>query len=63
MPRTVTIEVPDEFLPQLDRVLFRWTKPGEPPEWTLFNMLMHGLEVMDVPDPAEADIGDEAIPF
>jgi hypothetical protein len=71
MPRTVTIEIPDEFSPQLDRVLARWIKEGKAPELTLWNALRHGLDIMDVPERQEPwnlhpdssnDLGDD-IPF
>lgn len=70
MPRTVTIEIPDEVLPQLDRTLARWDRHGKPPELTLLNMLRHGLDMMDIPDlatmgngPVSKGMEDEDIPF
>ena len=57
------MEVPDEDLPRLDRVLFRWTMPGVPPDLTLLNSLLHGVEAMDTPDPPPWQPPDEKIPF
>jgi hypothetical protein len=56
MPGTVTIEIPDAFVPLLDKVLARWVKEGKPPELTLWNMLRHGIEMMDIgerPEPGD----------
>ena len=68
MTRTVTIEVPDEFLPQLDRALARWTTKGKPPEVTLLNMLRHGMDMMDIgdmdaPEGPPGEGMDDDIPF
>lgn len=65
MGRTVTIEVPDEFLPQLDRTLARWNRHGKPPELTLLILLRHGLDMMDIPDRADLgqDEEEDGIPF
>jgi hypothetical protein len=60
MPRTITIDIPDDLVPQLDRVLKRWSYRNTD-EATLLHVLRHGLEMMDMaggPTGADAPTGD-----
>jgi hypothetical protein len=60
MPKTVTIEVPDELVPTLERVLKRWSYRNTD-AITLQHVLAHGLEMMDMAGPPEGngDLDDD----
>lgn len=64
MPRTITIDVPDDLADQLDRVLKRWSYRNTD-EVTLLHVLRHGLEMMDMaggpasPDTPTGDLEDD----
>jgi hypothetical protein len=54
MPKTVTIEVPDDLVPTLDKVLAYWRFKNTD-EANLLIVLRHGLDMMSYRDPPGPD--------
>jgi hypothetical protein len=54
MPKTVTIEVPDELAPTLDKVLAYW-RSKHTDEVILQLVFRHGLDMMGYRDPPGPD--------